>query len=171
MPEWLTEARVALGIAILSAIFTGFSLRYTRRLAINDTNKMKRKELVVEIALTGPSADLPGWEDANIVVRNLELVAAKNIAINVKKRGQRILTRNDAFDETGPAFALEPTIKAELPVLQRCSIMRSINPQGTPERPQGFSPSDTIYIRVFVQEVSKVSDFEVEWEWADGKPH
>lgn len=169
LPEWLTEARVAIIISILSATFTGLALPYTRRLALNDTARMKRKPLVFEKVIRDEASELPGWSRLEITARNLEPVAANIIAIKVKRRRQMILSYDDAFEEEGNIWGERTTVKKELPALTRCVIPRVVNPLGTAQHPRGFTPSDTAYLSAFVKGVDRVSDIEVEWRWADGK--
>uniref|UniRef100_UPI004047EDCA hypothetical protein n=3 Tax=Yoonia sp. TaxID=2212373 RepID=UPI004047EDCA len=166
----MDEARVAIIISTLSASFTAGSLIYTRRLAINDTNKMKRKTPVFEIELGGLSDELPEWNIAQIIVRNLEPVAARLTAISVKRRRQAILSRDDALDVRSDPFG-GPIYKSKenLPIQSKTELRYKIGPLGSKGSEYGSSPCDTIYVSVYVKGVTRIADIKLDWQWADGR--
>lgn len=170
IPEWLTEARAAIFVSVLSAIFTGLTLRHTRRLALNDTARMKRKPLVFEKSISDATNELSGWSYIQIAVRNLEPVGARITGVKVKHKHQRILTRADAYSEAQNPFGERTTLKADLPELRQTDIVRHVGPCGATQSQSGSSPGDTIYLSVYVKGVDRLEDVEIVWQWADGTP-
>lgn len=101
-PEWLTDSPVAIIVSLMSAAFTGGTLFYTRRLAKNDTAKMKRSTLVSELSPYLSTPTRPGWEDYQLVVRNLEPVGAVVHSIRSKRRGSCIICVERHRDNSDP---------------------------------------------------------------------
>lgn len=168
LPGWLTEARAALIISTVSAIFTGFSVRYARRMALNDSEKMRRKLPIVECSLR-PSKDVPGWQTCNLVVRNLEPVTARLLRIRTRSKKSCLLDPREAMAPKGAAPLPLKYVQAP-PEKHIVDGPWTVAPVGT--RPSGgllhIGPDDTAYITLLSKGVRSLKDLHLEWEWGDG---
>lgn len=167
-PSWLSEARVAIIISLLSAAFTGGTLWYTRRLAKNDTERMRRKPLVVEL-LPSRQADPTrhGWGDHLLIVRNLEPVGAVIRSIRSRPRKSCVIyVDRHLVMPTTPS--LDWVLPEELPETRSEKVDLTIRPVGAVQSASG-TPGDTLHLRLMAKGVSRPSDVFLDWEWADGK--
>ena len=145
-PEWLSEARLALFISAASATFTGLSLAFTRRLARNDSKRMKRRELVCEPRITRREPD-DGKRYISIDIKNLEPYAATVTAVRIK-RGRALLVRDPTAYQTA---------SADVPSRRQFFQVRI---PGQNERP--------VRIKLIADSEVVSRDIETEWEWLDG---
>lgn len=166
-PEWLTEARIALAVSLISAIFTGGGLLYTRRLAKNDTARMARKLPIVEAAFSRRDAP-EGWNSCQLTIRNQEPVSIRLLTVAVRRRGVLVALESDARTpgehpwETGPLMTHPPG-------KSRIDLGWTVAPEGKKYRPDSAGPFDTVHIYLITKGATSAKDFRFEWEWADGQ--
>lgn len=162
--DWITEARLALIISSASAFMTVF---YTRRLARNDSERMKRKGLVFELHPGLINQSAMGWADNVLVVRNLEPIGAIVESIRCRKKKASVHTRESATEDHGTPWSPEISPEAPPKAQREAPIGRRIAPAGSPRRDS--SPGDTLHIWLLTQGVESLKDLDVSWSWADGQ--
>jgi len=164
----MDKSDIALIISVISAVFAFLSVKYTRKLALNDAMRMKRKPLVLEIA-SSPSKDYVGWHSALATVRNFEPVAARitNLRLrNEKRKSLKLLGQHAAFGN-GPAY--NPGTVDILPEDEADTIIKlgiSIDPEGHVSSATGSA--SVKYIHFYSNAQVTASDLVLDWEWSDG---
>lgn len=161
----IEKADVALAIAVLSAVFTGWQAIYTRRLAKNDTERMKRRKLIIEKHFE-PMPDQPEWHRLRLTCRNLEPIAARVLAIRAKGPRLALLDYEDAYE--GNSFA--PNLKNPLPTelaKPRLDVTRDVSASTQAQSEWGGGPVQHIYC--FTRGPALPEYLEVSWEWSDGQ--
>lgn len=162
--SWLTEARAAIAIAVLSAVFSGAQTLYTRRLAKNDTAKMRRKHPALELQRQQDDAD--GWKITVLMVRNFEPVGVRLLQIRSAKRGGRIIHQSDTTIGDSPYNSERVSPYPEKTAIQ---LGYSIGPVGSIRQHQGSTPGAAHTIMTYTKHIETVRDLKLEWEWADGQ--
>ncbi|NUB43849.1 hypothetical protein GEU84_005600 [Fertoebacter nigrum] len=147
------------------------SVLYARRMAKNDTERMRRKALVFELERSGVNEEAPEWISYYLIVRNLEPIGAKVLTIAAKPKAGRVLSNLDAYgDHPGyDAATGRNHLKNPLPDLRRTDLNYRVGPSGSSRSASGASPGDTVYIPFMAKNVMKIGDLSFEWEWADGQ--
>lgn len=162
----IDKGDLAIVIAAISAAFAGSSVMYARRMAKNDSLRMKRKPIVWELG--DPSRSNCGrWTLHYLIVRNFEPVGARITGAKAKPRRGILLLQQRAQnqrDEYGNASGFDDTEAA-----RQISFEHPIQPFGSVTSLQGRGPVQTIGL--FTKGISKASDLELKWEWADGTPN
>lgn len=173
-PAWITEGRVAIGISLVTAVFTGV---YTRRLAINDTNKMKRKEPVLE-ALLADSENFEGWKECRVTVRNLEAVSVDIRSISSVSDGIYIHPISDTVSvRTLRSGRVERKIipPDKLPKQRIVVAEKRLYPLGDAlvtmdgATIHSLVRSDRMEIALITRGVRSSTDLRLDWVWADGQ--
>nr|WP_111299408.1 hypothetical protein [Paracoccus saliphilus] len=168
-PDWLTEARAAILISLASASFTGLTLVYTRRLAKNDTARMKRKEPIFEIEMS-TSSDVPdGWTSLLVTARNLETVSFDLTAISTKRRNQFIIRTSDTYEGNSRNPWIEHKRLEVIPERREVLMGMRVAPAGTPRHPDGITPSAVEHTWLLTKGVNGRGDLVFHWLWSDGK--
>lgn len=172
-PTWLTEARLAILVSLASAAFSGGQFIYTRRLAKNDTQKMKRKAPVLE-ARFAESEHHEGWQRCFVVVRNLEPVSVDLLEVAVRSKSMRILLEAEEFKTVEGTEGRKQARLAtsELALKQSVKIDERLRPVGARSANllgQGSLPADTESLSFLTQGVRSVRDLRLDWAWADGQ--
>lgn len=161
----IEKGDVAILIAALSATFTGLSLLHSRKLAKNDSLRMKRKSVSWELHSAQSAGNEP-WIGWYLVVRNVEPYSAKVTGARAKPRQGFLLLATDAQsqeDVYGNPSGFDTTLAG-----REIIISRQVHPTGTATGMPGVSPVQTI--RLFTQGISSVKDIDLKWEWSDGTP-
>lgn len=168
-PDWLTEARLALIIAIASASLTGWQAWSGYITARAATAAQRRKDPVFEIDSSVHEQD-PAWVHIGITARNIEPVAVR--ISGYEYRGRDVLLVNpDALqkDDADPFFHRR-LILDESKGFRTLKLSDSIGPGGlqTPISKAPHVSQPTKYFRLLARGPFERSKFTVLWEWADG---
>lgn len=168
-PDWVTESRVAIAISLASAAFTAGSLLYTRRLAINDSIRMRRKTPVFEVSADS-LPEKPEWLRVHVVARNLEPVAVDITGYRHKGKAV-VLVDPDRIMAPTP-FGIGPDFGALTDELggSAISVRRGIGAGGAQET-RSASPharGATVHLTVYAKGPFRRDLFTVDWQWADG---
>jgi hypothetical protein len=166
----LDKSDIALYVSVASAAFTGLSLIYTRILAKNDAARMRRKAPVFEARIPHPWRDGEDWLEWEITCRNLEPVSLLIKGARGRPRQSAILDRQEAYIERIGGFGDLVLIDGPLPQDRESSFRYLVGPVGTQRSESGYSPGDTVWLRLLTKGISAVSEIEFLWEWSDGKP-
>ena len=161
----MDKADIALLISGASVVCAGLSAFYARRMAKNDSERMKRKRLVFEVTVH-PSRDYPGWSDVRVTVRNLEPVSATLNEVSVKRRGVKLLPYEAGFDSTVP---YSPEKVDRLPLesaSERFTVRSRIGPVDSRSDLPGQMP--VVYLNFFAKGDAQPKDLVFDWEWSDG---
>lgn len=164
----LENGDTALIVSIASAIFTFFSVVYARRLAVNDSERMKRKKIIYEVSCHH-SPDFPGWFCVNITFRNLESVSAKIIAIK-SKRFSSLKLSAVAFSNADGREPWAPPVPSPPSPLEAGNFLKVdliVDAQGHLSNIPGSGPIQ--HFTCFANQNLKSSDLILVWEWGDGK--
>lgn len=174
---WLQmdKASIALVISAAALAIAGLSAIYTRRLAKNDTARMKRKIPIFEISIA-ESATPDGWRSVRIVSRNLEQVAVNITGAKSRSRKVLLASWSDLNDGRQDSL-LAPKPRTGFAGSLNIAIAATLHPHGTKPPPPGsgpqarfaFSAADTATLSLYAKGISKPSDIAVEWFWADGQ--
>lgn len=142
----MDNGTLALFISFTSALFTGGGLIYTRRLAVNDTKKMKRKHPAIEPHFSvRPGHE--GWTFIKLNIRNLEPYEIRLTGI---------------FGRPADAtFYLDPQTNQHS-TKESAARSRAINVRILP---QGSAMTS---IRLYAKGIQKARDLRIDWEWIDG---
>lgn len=105
----MDKSDVALLLSAVSAVTAVGSLIYARRIALNDSARMKRKQLVFETSST-PCKEYPDWHSVTVIIRNFEPVSATVLRVKSKRHGAwwsaraRLLSNDYRYEmtESGP---------------------------------------------------------------------
>ena len=162
----LDKADIALWASVVSAAFSAFSGLYARKMAKNDSERMERRKLVLEIVVT-PSTDFFGWYSVDATVRNLEPVAATLKGVRVKNRRLKLLPQDAGMEGNSPSSAKKREKLPEHEAAQFIDLERSIQPFGS--LPSETSGGGIVYFWFYVSGNGSTKDFELIWEWADGQ--
>ncbi|WP_139166707.1 hypothetical protein [Paracoccus chinensis] len=130
---------------------------------------MKRKDLVVELSHYRIGEGPAGWDAQTFIFRNLEPVAARVTGARVSKKHRAVLVLEDAYEESS-AWG-ESKLKAHLPEARETNFLRALGPAGSQRSAHGFTPGDSNMVTLLTKGVTRVSDVEFIWEWADGQKH
>lgn len=170
-PVWLTEARLAIIVSVTSAAFTGGSLWYTRRLALNDTARMKRKPPAFEVR-TYPVREKPDWMSVDIVARNFEPVAVNITGYRHKGRQVLLVHPDQIMRDSG--LGMEPCVdglRNEMgapAISERAGIGAGGAQETRSTAPHAMRPTE--HLTIYARGPFRRDRFTVEWEWADGAP-
>jgi len=162
------KADLAIAISAASALFTGVGLLYTRKLAKNDTERMKRKTPALEIGWINSESKIPGWEHPSFVVRNLEHVGLMVRGLRAKRGASVYLDHETRTGEVGD-FGERATAET-LPEKREALFPQpvKVEPLGTPQSQSG-RVGDTLHLWLYTKGVRSSTDLELLWEWADGQ--
>lgn len=144
--EDVDKADIAIAIAGISALFTGLGLLYTRRLAINDTRRMKRKGLAIEPWVARKRID-DGGRHVRISVRNLEPYSAHLTRIHVGRNSSRFrLDPQRMPNAEGDNLGRERNISVRIP------------------------PGPTKEVAIYLLTAGDIDprELRVDWHWVDG---
>jgi hypothetical protein len=157
------KSDLALWVAIASACFTGGSLFYTRILARNDSKRLKRTPLSLEMEIYKEESKRD-WDCLHLVIRNLEPAAAKVLSLQSKSKCSRLLLESDARNETD-AYGT-PTGFDVSKAAQKVDIDVRIPNFGRVDI-EGNNLSN-VPLRLYAKGVSSVKDLHMDWQWSDG---
>ncbi|RRH72009.1 hypothetical protein [Falsigemmobacter faecalis] len=172
----------ALLISILSFCAATASAFYTRRMAVQDAQRMKRKSPILEVLSSNPLrrmigsplrgggyVDIEGYWETRVTIRNLEPTARLKINAIAARRGVLISDRPSLEDPDKPSY--DRPLQFPLPSDAFRSKIRlgySIEVFGTPHRqPSG---GDAVYPLIYSKSKLAPSDLKLDWEWLDGQP-
>ncbi len=159
----MDKSDLAIGIALVSACFTGGSLFYTRILARNDSRRMRRKPLSLEMDFV-TDGETQGWDYLYLIIRNLEPTSARVLSLRAKRKGSQLLLADDARTETdafGTPIGFDPTKAA-----QTVTLNRKIPPFG--HMIENGTRQAEFQIYVYSKGISSAEDLKLDWEWSDG---
>ena len=165
----MNKSDIALWISVVSEMSALASVWYTRRIAINDSERMKRKPLVFEIN-SAPSKEYDGWHSVHMTIRNFEPVAAGLVRLRLKKRGKLLPSKARWGSDLNPnpwdpVLETLPGHKAK----DYLDLSFSIEAQGHGSSLPGSVSSE--HLHFYCDREVVTSDFAFEWEWADGAKH
>ena len=163
----MDKADWALAIAALSALAAFWGALYARRLARNDTERMKRRPLVFEYEPTRTNATHPDWIDYLLVVRNLEPVGAIMTAIRCRTKTGAVLLKSDAYKTDGGGETDD--LLTAIPEYREITLQTRIGPRRTAVGHQPTQPGDTLYLWIMTKNLRSKDDLQIIWSWADGQ--
>ena len=162
----MDKSDIALIISGLSALLALLSVIYSRKIALNDAQRMKRKPLVLEIS-SSPCKKYDGWHSVLATVRNFEPVAARLAKLRLRKRRNlKLLPQHASFGD-GPEYNRGTVnVLPENAVERFIELGRSIEAQGHVSSLPGSGPVK--YVWFYSNGHVTASDFILDWEWVDG---
>ncbi len=162
----MDKSDVALWASVISAAFSAFSVVYARKMAKNDSERMKRKRLVFEVQINA-AKNYAGWSQASVVARNLEPVAATINAVRSRKAKIKLLPSEAGKGGTVPwDYTTRESLPAE-DAKQLIAVTRFVDPVDT--LPSVIRNGPVCYFTFFILGNASPKDFEFIWEWADGE--
>ncbi|AGT09330.1 hypothetical protein [Paracoccus aminophilus] len=178
LPDWITEARVALIISIASASFTfwqGWSAHVSARVA---KSAQMRKLPTFEKTEVKESADLDDWRVITITARNHAEVSLQINAVRVTNQNGTIAHYQDAhepIEDPRPINFIDRArnrapqarrLRNPLPEHKGLNWAQRLEPSGS--KSGSGRPRDVAKIWILAKNVDSHKDFAFDWIWLDG---
>jgi len=157
----MDKSDLALILGALSLVTSIMSAAYSRKLARNDTERMKRKPLVVELSSHGIDAP-KGWDAKLITIRNLEPVRANLLEIHALPKTAQIASRQITADSL-PKLEIAPIGEN-----RSMYIGFPIGPVG--ENTARLGTANIAHLYVYTKNIESPTELKLIWQWADGQP-
>lgn len=169
-PDGLSEARLAILIAVASASFTFWQAWSGHVVAQATRAAQKRKHPVFEIACTdGPHDE---WRHVSITSRNSEAVAATVTGYKYRGRGVLLLSPSDLKNVAENALDAPEFVFPEMGGARTIKLRKELGAGGEQmnrsDLPGTARPTE--YLHIYAKGPFDRKLLEVLWEWSDGTP-
>ena len=175
--SWITEARIALIIALASAAFTlwqGYSAHVSARVAMN---AQRRRQPTFEKTHVKNYADYGEWKLLTVIARNHAEVGLQIKEIRVASRAGAIARHADAYEPVEPqpiAYLVgqrrsDPAprrLRDPIPEHRNLSWEQVLGPVGSKNK--SGRNRDAASIHILAKHVDPHKDLVFDWIWSDG---